>query len=289
MVCLCTYDAWGNHTVTDYTEYNLGNINPIRYRGYYYDTETGLYYLKSRYYDPQTGRFISMDDISYLDPETIGGANLYTYCLNNPVKYVDPSGHKLSDVDMWLLGGTLLLMAPVATVMTCGAASGTIAGAIFVIAKGALIGGAINGTLGIVAGGIGFQNDKVNWSWEGAAEGFAQGVVNGIISGGVSAGLSGIGKNLTQSAYKGIQGLINCGISSTISVVQELNNNTFSLGSIINSSMFGFFGGSLGTIFGEGFKNFLIDVGLQFGEYLVEEIKELIKSKYGEIRIRFSF
>ena len=67
------YDAWGNHIVTDYTEFGLGQINPIRYRSYYYDTETGLYYLKSRYYDPQTGRFISMDNISYLDPETIGG------------------------------------------------------------------------------------------------------------------------------------------------------------------------------------------------------------------------
>ena len=95
MVCLCTYDAWGNHTVADYTEFNLGNINPIRYRGYYYDTETGLYYLKSRYYDPQTGRFISMDDISYLDLETIGGANLYTYCLNNPICNIDPYGNSL--------------------------------------------------------------------------------------------------------------------------------------------------------------------------------------------------
>ena len=88
-----TYDAWGNHTVTDYTEFGLGNINPIRYRGYYYDTETGLYYLKSRYYDPQTGRFISMDDISYLDPETINGINLYAYCLNNPISYADPYGN----------------------------------------------------------------------------------------------------------------------------------------------------------------------------------------------------
>ena len=90
-----TYDAWGNHTITDYTEFGLGSINPFRYRSYYYDTETGLYYLKSRYYDPQTGRFINIDDISYLDPETIGGANLYTYCLNNPIKYVDPSGNSV--------------------------------------------------------------------------------------------------------------------------------------------------------------------------------------------------
>ena len=87
------YDAWGNHIVTDYTEFGLGQINPIRYRSYYYDTETGLYYLKSRYYDPQTGRFISMDDISYLDPETIGGTNLFAYCNDNPVMLADPTGN----------------------------------------------------------------------------------------------------------------------------------------------------------------------------------------------------
>lgn len=85
--------ARGNHEVIDYTDFGLGEINPFRYRSYYYDTETGLYYLKSRYYDPQTGRFISMDGINYLDPETIGGTNLYAYCNNNPVMYVDPTGH----------------------------------------------------------------------------------------------------------------------------------------------------------------------------------------------------
>ena len=94
-----TYDAWGNHKVLNpngteniSTEF-VGNINPIRYRSYYYDTETGLFYVSSRYYDPQVGRFISADDISYLDPETIGGTNLYAYCLNNPVMYVDPTGN----------------------------------------------------------------------------------------------------------------------------------------------------------------------------------------------------
>ena len=60
---------------------------------YNYDVETGLYYLHSRYYDPEVGRFISMDDIDYLDPETIGGTNLYAYCNNNPVMYVDPIGN----------------------------------------------------------------------------------------------------------------------------------------------------------------------------------------------------
>lgn len=54
-------------------------------RGYYYDTETKLYFLKTRYYDPEVGRFITIDDISYIDAETINGLNLYSYCANNPV------------------------------------------------------------------------------------------------------------------------------------------------------------------------------------------------------------
>ena len=67
--------------------------NPFRYRGYYYDSSIGLYYLNSRYYDPETGRFLNEDLVSYLEPETIGGINLYAYCLNDPVNNIDPSGH----------------------------------------------------------------------------------------------------------------------------------------------------------------------------------------------------
>lgn len=90
-----TYDAWGNHIVTPIEEAysELSQLNPFRYRGYYYDTETNLYYLKTRYYDPEVGRFITIDDLSYLDPETINGLNLYAYCGNNPVMNIDPNGN----------------------------------------------------------------------------------------------------------------------------------------------------------------------------------------------------
>lgn len=67
-------------------------MKPFRYRGHYYDDETGLFYLTSRYYDPETGRFINADDVSYINPETINGLNLYAYCGNNPVMNVDPNG-----------------------------------------------------------------------------------------------------------------------------------------------------------------------------------------------------
>ena len=85
-----TYSAFGKSDEDEET--GIGAKNPFRYRGYYYDEETGLYYLKSRYYDPEVGRFITIDDISYIDPETINGLNLYAYCGNNPVMNVDPNG-----------------------------------------------------------------------------------------------------------------------------------------------------------------------------------------------------
>jgi RHS repeat-associated protein len=68
------------------------NINPYRYRSYRLDVETGLYYLNARYYDPSIGRFISADSINYLDPSSEQRLNLYAYCGNNPVMYVDPNG-----------------------------------------------------------------------------------------------------------------------------------------------------------------------------------------------------
>ena len=92
------YDAWGNHKVVDAngnevtSSTHIGNLNPFRYRGYYYDVETGFYFLKSRYYDPEVGRFLNMDSIIFADNCETNGINLYAYCLNNPVNYIDPFG-----------------------------------------------------------------------------------------------------------------------------------------------------------------------------------------------------
>ena len=89
-----TYDAWGNCTIkSTTTNYVVAHANPIRYRGYYYDENTKLYYLNARYYSPEFRRFISPDNISYLNPESVNGLNLYCYCNNDPINYADPSGH----------------------------------------------------------------------------------------------------------------------------------------------------------------------------------------------------
>ena len=150
------YDAWGNHAVVDANGNDIedmshiGNVNPFRYRGYYYDTETGLYYLQSRYYDPETGRFISQDSIDYADPESINGLNLYAYCGNNPVMNVDPTGKSL-------IGCLVLLII------------------------GIVASGVING---VVAGANAAEGESF---WSAFAGGFVNGVISGI---GLAVGLA---------------------------------------------------------------------------------------------------
>ena len=113
--CTYKYDAWGNHKVYNASGSeigaevaNIGNVNPIRYRGYYWDKEFNLYYLQSRYYDPVVGRFISADSVEYLEPNDIIGLNLYAYCLNNPIMYYDPNGHSLLAIFLILAATTIV-------------------------------------------------------------------------------------------------------------------------------------------------------------------------------------
>ena len=85
-----TYDAWGNVLTSEGT---LAAANPIRYRGYYFDTETSLYYLQSRYYDPAVGRFINADNAIAGVGGDVHGYNLFSYCKNDPVNMSDHTGH----------------------------------------------------------------------------------------------------------------------------------------------------------------------------------------------------
>ena len=87
-----TYDAWGRLlTTTGSMASTLGEINPLRYRGYVYDTETGLYYLQSRYYNPAIGRFINADSYAATGQGLLGN-NMFAYCNNSVVNLKDSSG-----------------------------------------------------------------------------------------------------------------------------------------------------------------------------------------------------
>ena len=94
--------------ITNLEASTIGTINPFRYKGYYYDEETKLYYLTSRYYDPEVGRFITPDYINCLDPKSITGLNLYAYCVNDPVNYSDGSGH-MPEWAQWVVGVALVI------------------------------------------------------------------------------------------------------------------------------------------------------------------------------------
>ena len=90
VVASYTYDPWGKIISSSGT---LADINPLRYRGYYYDSETGFYYLQSRYYDPEIGRFINVDSYASTDIVGLLSTNMFSYCENDPINRSDHSGH----------------------------------------------------------------------------------------------------------------------------------------------------------------------------------------------------
>ena len=120
VVATYEYDAWGNVTVYDeWGDRNtsasfIGNINPIRYRGYYYDTETGFYYLQTRYYDPSICRFINADNYELVSQlASSKELNMYAYCRNNPIMYTDQTGDSILGV----IAGVVLLALTISDIV----------------------------------------------------------------------------------------------------------------------------------------------------------------------------
>ncbi|MBQ6862975.1 MAG: hypothetical protein IJO14_01930 [Clostridia bacterium] len=107
-----TYDAWGNliESASDLSD-EVAAMNPIRFRGYYYDAETGYYFLNSRYYDAEMGRFLNADVsvIAIISPLSLYDKNLYAYCDNNPVVRKDASGYAWETVfDVFFLSVSIV-------------------------------------------------------------------------------------------------------------------------------------------------------------------------------------
>ena len=218
------YDAWGNHTIAVDVD-GIGTLNPFRYRSYYYDTETKLYYLKSRYYDPEVGRFISQDntDILTATPTELTDKNLYSYCDNNPVMREDSSGYLWANI---LIGAVVGAVAGIVGQVISDVITSTLNGEVTIsnwqTYTGAAVGGAAGGVVlattgninaanavtGAVTTGVGQSLEKLtisnyNKSW---AEIGGNTVVDGAVSYGLGKipGIKGVtaGRNSWSAVYK---------------------------------------------------------------------------------------
>ena len=183
VVASYTYDPWGKIISSSGT---LADVNPLRYRGYYYDTETGFYYLQSRYYDPEIGRFINADSYASTDATGLLSTNMFAYCENDPVNGSDPNGE-------WIHIAIGSAMGAVTSIIT-GYASAKQAGkdySLFMAVTDGLS-GAASGAL--AASGVGMVGQIIG----NAAIEVTKGIVNGqssaneIIENAISGGANGL-------------------------------------------------------------------------------------------------
>lgn len=188
------YNAWGSCIITNVSEEaissDLGHKNPFRYRGYYYSDDLGLYYLKSRFYDPEVGRFISADTVDYLAPDTVNGLNLYAYCNNNPVMFCDPEGHAPKWWQSILLGAGIIVCAAFIVATTTFTGGG--AAAFFAAAGSAALSGLkIAAVAGATAATIRASESVIEGeNLQNVGKSFVLGFADGFFAGSVYSALS---------------------------------------------------------------------------------------------------
>lgn len=163
------YDAWGNFkTYINSTNVGGAQYNPFRYRSYYYDSETGLYYLNSRYYNPDTGRFLNADEHISSNNDLLG-FNMFIYCSNNPVTNYDPNGEwSWKTVSYIILG--VVVAAGTATFIACtgGAALGAFtcisSSTLQAVIASGIVAGTIAGTANVIGQLVESEGEELDLS-----------------------------------------------------------------------------------------------------------------------------
>ena len=175
------YDAWGNCTVYNSSDAAIGDLNPLRYRGYYYDAETGFYYLQSRYYDPAICRFINADTFATTDANGLLSANMFAYCENNPVGNSDSEGEFPIQVVAAAVSGVVNLATSWASAKATGQTFTFLDGAVAFVA----------GAVGVFGSAGRFASAALSGAWTAYSISRNGGSTVGAIScGALSAGFS---------------------------------------------------------------------------------------------------
>ena len=192
-VAMYRYDPYGK-VVYESTSYgdDIGTINPLRYRGYFYDFESGLYYLQSRYYDPVIGRFISADCFETTEPDGFLNCNMFAYCENDPVNHEDADGTLPKWATKVIIGTAVIAAAAVLTVATAGTGTAVACFAVGAL-QGSITGAAIGAAQGAVTGAVAHRIATGSWkgsgeaALNGAADGYLAGAITGFITGGLTS------------------------------------------------------------------------------------------------------
>ena len=135
---------------------HIGNLNPFRYRGYYLDTETGLYYVSSRYYDPEVGRWINADEMMKAPGTSVLSTNMFAYCENNPVIRSDSTGRwfGLDDLIAGAVGAVVGVVSQFVSDVVTSVVKGSWQFSSWQTYVGAGVGGAIGGVTTLYAGPV---------------------------------------------------------------------------------------------------------------------------------------
>lgn len=269
------YDAWGvllaiSGTMKD----TLGTVNPLTYRGYVYDRETGLYYLQSRYYDPELGRFINADNrLSDVGGEILG-YNMFAYCMNNPVNGSDPTGNwaKWFETTVKVVSAVVLVAAVAVTVAAVSAYTAGSATPLAVYGATVLLGAALSGINGGIANeakGNSYFNGYIGGSFGGATQAAASRFPGGTVWGG------GLGTGTGTGITMGLNNLDPYSSDSSLSEIKDAvvdSTTKATATSLITASIGAGVGGidyKTGTLYGgvaDGCGGLMPSLTLGFGE-----------------------
>ena len=256
------YNAWGEITeIISDSDTDIGELNPFKFKGYYYDRESSMYYCKSRYYVPEWCRWLNADNPKYLDFNNVKSANLFAYCQNDPILGSDEEGK------FWLCFFAAVLI------------SGLVSAAIDAIIS--------------IANGEEITVKSIVTSFIGGATGAALSFVPGLGNSPLSEFVVAAAESITGELFDYVTGAKELSFENALNSIKKIVSDTVVNGSIsiISDEIFGIFGSKIDIDIDQGFKRSIIKskTGSEFASgnmgYVTEAVSDEIISSGKEFAL----